>query len=587
VVPGGKRDVLAIAAPLPDRPAATWLLAALALVLPFETPLFRAGPLLITSVELALYLTLGAWAFRLARDGLGNGPRAIVRRAVAGADPLAWAAVVWLLVVVLSAVAAPSLRAPAGKFALRTAAGVLLFFASRDLARAPGAARRVALAIAVGALLSAALGLVDSALPDEPWLWKPFRPDRFSMLGLPRPAGPFAYPTMAAMYWEAALPLLVLFADRRARSRGAVAAIAGAGVLVAAILASATRTALVGAAVGSGALLILGWPLGKNVRLAAGGALALTGLFVGLALLADGSQSLLTQRLHWWRDDRWFGARYTVDPAPLTLPPGAQIGIDVTVQNTGVLTWPHQGADAVHLSYHWESHDADGAHLHFEGRRTPLPDDVQPGASVALVGRVDVPRKPGRYRLRWDLVRESVTWFSERGIPTADQTVDVVGDARAKAGAHGFTMLSSTLEDWVAAALPNRPELWRAAVRLFRQHPLLGVGPDNFRRRYAEVIAPKSGKKYDDDRLHANSFYLETLADLGLVGLAALVFLLVALGRAVLAHARARRLPLLACGIAAGLFFVHGLLDYFLEFTPLYGLFWLTLGLTASRTTEA
>jgi hypothetical protein len=48
------------------------------------------------------------------------------------------------------------------------------------------------------------------------------------------------------------------------------------------------------------------------------------------------------------------------------------------------------------------------------------------------------------------------------------------------------------------------------------------------------------------------------------------------------AHAAARRLPWLACGIAAGLFFVHGVLDYFLEFTPLYGLFWLTLGLTAS-----
>jgi O-antigen ligase len=147
---------------------------------------------------------------------------------------------------------------------------------------------------------------------------------------------------------------------------------------------------------------------------------------------------------------------------------------------------------------------------------------------------------------------------------------------------HGFTMLSSTLEEWVSSAMPARPELWLAAVRLFRQHPLLGVGPDNFRRRYPEVIAPKSGKKYDDDRLHANSFYFETLADLGIFGVAALVLLLVALGRAVLAHARARRLPLLACGIAAALFFVHGLLDYFLEFTPLYGLFWLTLGLTAS-----
>jgi hypothetical protein len=238
----------------------------------------------------------------------------------------------------------------------------------------------------------------------------------------------------------------------------------------------------------------------------------------------------------------------------------------------------------VHLSYHWECHDAQGPHLSFEGRRTPLPHDVEPGESVALVGRVDTPSAPGEYRLRWDLVRESVTWFSERGIPTADQAVEVVAGARQKTSGHGFTMLSSTLEDWVASSpsLPTRPELWLAAVRLARRYPALGVGPDNFRHRYPEVIAPRNGRKFDDDRIHANSFYFETVADLGVAGLLALAFLIVALVRAVLAHAAARRLPLVACGIAAGLFFVHGVLDYFLEFTPLYGLFWLTLGLTAS-----
>jgi hypothetical protein len=31
--------------------------------------------------------------------------------------------------------------------------------------------------------------------------------------------------------------------------------------------------------------------------------------------------------------------------------------------------------------------------------------------------------------------------------------------------------------------------------------------------------------------------------------------------------------------VAAGSFFVHGLLDYFLIFTPTYGLFWLLVGL--------
>jgi hypothetical protein len=256
--------------------------------------------------------------------------------------------------------------------------------------------------------------------------------------------------------------------------------------------------------------------------------------------------------------------------------------VGMTVQNTGVLVWPHQGRDAVHLSYHWESHDQQGPHLSFEGRRTPLPHDVEPGASVTVVGRVETPRAPGHYQLRWDLVRETISWFSERGVPTADQSVEVVANAREKARSGGFTMLSSTLEDWVSGAIPTRPELWLAAVRLARQHPVLGIGPDNFRRRYPEVITARNGRKFDDERIHANSLYFETLADLGLGGLAALAFLMVALVRAVRAHAAAQRLPWLACGLAAGMFFVHGVLDYFLEFTPLYGLFWMTLGLTAS-----
>jgi O-antigen ligase len=120
-------------------------------------------------------------------------------------------------------------------------------------------------------------------------------------------------------------------------------------------------------------------------------------------------------------------------------------------------------------------------------------------------------------------------------------------------------------------------------VRLWRRHPLLGVGPDNFRRLYPEVIAPaRPGRHFKDDRMHANSLYLETLADLGLAGLAALVLLMVAVARQALAHALAGRLLPLAAAVAVASFFVHGVLDYFLEFTPSYGLYWLLLALAAA-----
>jgi hypothetical protein len=564
-------------------------LIALPLVLPFEAPLFHLGPLLITTAELAIYLVLAAWGAHVAAAlvrarGRGRRGGEVVQ------DPLVWAAALWLAIVVASALAAPAYRPAALKFALRTASGVLLFFATRDLARSPRWARRVVLAIVAGAALSAVGAVAETAFPGGVSLWQPFRPQAFTALGLARASGAFAYPTIAAMYWEAALPLAlaVFFGGARGLNAwppwvGGALVTALAGLLVAAILLSATRSALVGAAVASATILILGWRAGVRLRFAAGGALAITALLVSLAFRPGDTQSLLGQRLQWWRDGSWFAARYIVSPPRLVLSAGTLAGVAVTVQNVGTLGWPHAGRDPVHLSHHWEAIGAGPPRLvQFEGRRTRLGRDVPPGASVRLVGVVEAPAAPGRYRRRWDLVRESVTWFSERGNPTADQLVDVVVGASV-APADGLAELSSSsLPAWVAPPAPTRTELWRAAVELWRHHPLLGVGPDNFRRRYAEALVLAPGeRRFNDERLHANSFYFETLADLGLAGVLALGLVMLALGRAIRAHAARTRLVALACGVAAGTFFVHGLLDTFLAFTPLCGLYWLLLGLTS------
>ena len=111
----------------------------------------------------------------------------------------------------------------------------------------------------------------------------------------------------------------------------------------------------------------------------------------------------------------------------------------------------------------------------------------------------------------------------------------------------------------------------------------MGDKPDNFRRRYEEVIGlDANGQRYTDTRIHANNFYLETLADLGLVGIAWLAWLTFALLRALRLLSASGRLAGLGCGLAAAAFFVHGAVDYFLEFTPLFGLFWMLLGSTAA-----
>ena len=194
---------------------------------------------------------------------------------------------------------------------------------------------------------------------------------------------------------------------------------------------------------------------------------------------------------------------------------------------------------------------------------------------------------PGRYRLRWDLVREQVTWFSERGSSTGRSDGGGAAGRRRERLARGRPTRCCLEPGGLARprAQPSRAELWRAASRLWRQHPMLGVGPDNFRRRYPEVIAPAAApaQRFEDERLHANNFYLETLAGLGVAGVLALAALLWALGGPCAVARRHRRrdwrefgdkpgdstgaLLAVACAVAAASFFVHGMLDYFLEFT--------------------
>jgi hypothetical protein len=565
-------------------------LIALALLLPFEMPLFRVGPLQITTVELLLYAMLTAWGVTVATAVVRG--RLTLPRAFAAlqADRLAAAVVAWPVVLFVSAVDAPSNRAAALKFALRSLSGVFAFFAARALARPPDVARRVVLALVAGALVSAATATVDSWVPASASLWRLFREGEFDAFGLARASGVFAYPTMGAMYWEATVPLLAVapFLGAQARSdfvarRRAGIAMLGGALLGEALLASATRSGLAGAAIACAALLGLVWRSGLWVRRAAMGILGVLAISSALPLAATRSGSLLGQRLHWWRDANWFGAEYVADTTPRTVHAGERFTVSVALRNTGEITWRCSGDRPTHLAYHWEPLGRSVTLADFEGRRTELSTDVPPGGALSVVANADAPATEGDYRLHWDVVQEDVTWFSERGNRMPAQPFEVIP-------ALGEQPPVPSDEPPPAAGVPppSRPALWRAAVVLWREHPLLGIGPDNFRRRYPAVIPPgASGLPYTDTRIHANSLYFETLADLGLAGIAALAWIVWTWALAVRRHHATGRLIGLGSGVAVGAFFVHGALDYFFEFTPLFGLFWVLLGLTSSGEREA
>jgi O-antigen ligase len=206
---------------------------------------------------------------------------------------------------------------------------------------------------------------------------------------------------------------------------------------------------------------------------------------------------------------------------------------------------------------------------------------VPPGAAVQISVEVAAHLPPGDYRLAWGMLQEHVLWFHDRGDPDAETLVHVSGTEPASA----ISPIAEEPRSDALSALPPLPraELWTAAVQMFRRHPVLGVGPDNFRHVYGSYL----GLDRWDDRVHANNLYLELLADLGALGFVAFVGV-VAPG--IVGLARGLRLSTpgpvaiwrAALGASLLAFFVHSTLDSFLEFTPVYLLFWLIVGMSLS-----
>jgi O-antigen ligase len=130
-----------------------------------------------------------------------------------------------------------------------------------------------------------------------------------------------------------------------------------------------------------------------------------------------------------------------------------------------------------------------------------------------------------------------------------------------------------------AGGVGNRDELWSAAWRMWRDRPILGVGAGNF-----ELELPRYGVY--GVRTHSNSWYLQSLAEGGIVLLSATIGLVVAMfasfGKAALQQLRSVS-PWVVSAFAASLALVlHQVVDY-LVFYPKVGVaWWLLLGIAAA-----
>lgn len=145
--------------------------------------------------------------------------------------------------------------------------------------------------------------------------------------------------------------------------------------------------------------------------------------------------------------------------------------------------------------------------------------------------------------------------------------------------AHTPGVLRASLEPSLyAGGVGNRSELWRAAWQMWRSRPLLGVGAGNF-----ELELPEYG--VFGVRTHANSWYLQSLAEGGILLFGATLALLGAIFVGLGASLRRLRtaspwvVAALASTVALAL---HQIVDDLVFYPKVGGEWWLLVGIAAA-----
>jgi O-antigen ligase len=487
----------------------------LAFSLPFEAirPVISSRWLAFTGLELLAVATLllgGAFIFysRLLNNrGVIRAGRPL-RRSIS--DPALLLPVLFLLFALVSAVLAPNFGSESLKSSARIAAGLALYLLILALFSDRRRQRALVWAIILGAAASALLGLAEAAG------WSPlartvalFKIKPTEVAGLLRVSASFQYATIAAAYFEMVVPLAIA-ASAAAASRAAAAFALAISLLCSLVVVlSVTRAGVAVLILILLVLAALSWirPACRALRRPALLNLAILLLVLALQLWLS---PIVRTRYTTANSDDWYGAVYTA-PAALTLDSGETASVDVTVRNDGRLPWSAGGAHPVALAHSWG--DPQGGETYdLPVRETPLPHDVFPGQSVNLRVRISANLPAGDYLLRWDLLHKDVEWFRYRGVAEAQTLIHVLPSLES------FTEPALVpLEETSDAGLPtlSRPSLWRAAFEMFKQRPLLGHGPGNFRLVHGRYLALPDW----DTRVNANNLYLELLTGVGLVGL--------------------------------------------------------------------
>ena len=105
----------------------------------------------------------------------------------------------------------------------------------------------------------------------------------------------------------------------------------------------------------------------------------------------------------------------------VTIARGKSFSVSAFVKNTSGTSWGALNDKGpgyqINLSYRWLS--GERSPLGSFDSRYSLPYDLSPGEQALLSFVVNAPNEPGLYYLEFDMVQELVTFFHEKGSPTA------------------------------------------------------------------------------------------------------------------------------------------------------------------------